>query len=53
MITKDISTRLNNVITLNNLSEDHIVKLSELRNNELIETQKEYLKIYKENHSNK
>lgn len=52
MIKKDISTKLNNVITLNNLSEDHIVKLSELRNNELIKTQKEYLKIYKENHSN-
>ncbi len=42
-------TKLNNIVTLNNLAEDHIIKLSEICNKELIETQKKYFEVYKNN----
>ncbi|WP_133015739.1 hypothetical protein [Clostridium cuniculi] len=42
-------TKLNNIVTLNNLAEDHIIELSEICNKELIETQKKYFEVYKNN----
>ena len=39
--------KLNSIVTLNNLAEDHIIELSEICNKELIKTQKKYFEIYK------
>lgn len=41
--------KLNNIVTLNNLAEDHIIELSEICNKELIKTQKKYFEVYKNN----
>ncbi|MCR1952895.1 hypothetical protein NSA50_17985 [Clostridium sp. DSM 100503] len=41
--------KLNNTVTLNNLTETHIIELSESCNKELIKTQKKYFEVYKNN----
>ncbi|MCR1950451.1 hypothetical protein NSA50_05140 [Clostridium sp. DSM 100503] len=49
MLKDDKLIKLNNTATLNNLTDTHIIELSEACNKELIKTQKKYFEVYKSN----